>query len=85
MRDSADTARATDRRIPAMPAAGPMHQVGMYLTDEVFLYRVADVRAIPAGEIVDLEDCYGLDLVRVPARDLSARRLRVVTPASSRG
>ena len=48
---------------------------GLYLTDEVFLYRVVG----GVDETVELEDCYGLDVVRVPVSDLRARRLRVVT------
>jgi hypothetical protein len=52
----------------------------MYLTDEVFLYRVVDVLATGAGEMAELEDCYWLDIVRVPVSDVLARRLRVVTP-----
>jgi hypothetical protein len=51
--------------------------VGMYLTDEVFLYCVVSA----FDEIVELEDCYWLDVVRVPANRLSERRLRVVSPA----
>jgi hypothetical protein len=54
--------------------------VGVYLTNEAFLYRVVGLVAGGMDEIVELEDCYGLDVVRVPMRDLSARRLRVVTP-----
>ena len=33
-----------------------------------------------SGEMAELEDCYWLDVVRVPICDLLARRLRVVTP-----
>lgn len=64
------------------PAGAAMHadQVGTYLTDEVFLYRVADVLVTGAGEMAELEDCYWLDIVRVPISDVLARRLRVVTP-----
>ena len=54
----------------------------MYLTDEVFLYRVVGPAATSVDEIVELEDCYGLDVVRVPLRDLRPRRLRPVTPES---
>jgi hypothetical protein len=57
---------------------------GIYLTDEVFLYRV--VRFVAGGENrVDLEDCYRLDVVRVPMTRLRARRLRAVTPAPAEG
>ena len=50
---------------------------GVYLTDEVFLYRVVG----EVGESVELEDCYGLEVVRVPALELTTRRLRIVNPA----
>ena len=55
----------------------------MYLTDEIFLYRVVDLLVTEAGEVAELEDCYGLDVVRIPLRALRARGLRVVTPARS--
>jgi hypothetical protein len=54
--------------------------IGSYLTNEVFLYRVADATRTSAGEVLLLEDCYLLDVVRVPAEDLQRRRLRLVTP-----
>ena len=57
-----------------------MDQVGVYLTDEAFLYRVDDVLLTGAGEMVDIEDCFWLDVVRVSVNDLRARGLRVVTP-----
>jgi hypothetical protein len=53
----------------------------VYLTDEVFLYRVVDRVITAAGEMVEVEDCYWLDVVRIPANDLAARQLRVVTPS----
>jgi|RhiMetStandDraft_4_1073278.scaffolds.fasta_scaffold1369259_1 hypothetical protein len=52
--------------------------VGAYLTDEVFLYRVVSIVADDVDEIVELEDCFRLDIVRVQASSLRARRLRVV-------
>ena len=55
----------------------------MYLTDGVFLYRVVDLLVTGEGEMADLEDCYGLDVVRVAVDDLRARRLHVVTPSRS--
>jgi hypothetical protein len=64
---------------PSRPRRVPPHS-GTYLTDEVFLYRVVDVRVTGAGEMAELEDCYWLDIVRVPISDVLARRLRVVTP-----
>lgn len=54
---------------------------GTYLTDEVFLYRVVSIERDGLDEIAELEDCFGLDIVRVSVRELTARRLRVVTPA----
>lgn len=62
-----------------------MDQAGLYLTDEVFLYRVVDLQVTAAGAMAELEDCYGLDVVRVTVSDLRARRLRVVTPTPSGG
>ena len=56
-------------------------KAGVYLTDGTFLYRVAAVLSTVAGEMADIEDCYGLDVVRVSMHALRARRLRVVTPA----
>jgi hypothetical protein len=53
----------------------------MYLTNGVFLYRVVDVVLTESGEMADIEDCYRLDIVRVPMRDLLVRGLRVVRPA----
>jgi hypothetical protein len=64
--------------------AGHLARREMYLTNGVFLYRVLDPVASGVDE-VELEDCYGLDVVCVPLRDLHARGLRVVTPASSDG
>jgi hypothetical protein len=64
-----------------------LDQVGAYLTDGVFLYRLDALLVTAAGEMVDLEDCYRLDVVRIPLNVLRARRLRVVTPtlSTSRG
>ena len=76
----ADTLHAADRRTAAAAVAARVDQVGVYLTDEVFLYRVVDRVLTAAGEMLELEDCYWLDAVRVPASDVAARRLRVVTP-----
>ena len=53
----------------------------MYLTDEVFLYRVVGWVADGRDGVVELEDCYLLDVVRVSISDVRERRLRVVTPA----
>ena len=53
----------------------------MYLTDGVFLFRIVGFVPDVAGEMVELEDCYGMDVVQVSIGDLRARGLRVVTPA----
>jgi len=64
----------------AAEAPSTAEEADVYLTDEVFLYRVVGPAATSVEEIVELEDCYGLDVVRVPLRDLRPRRLRPVTP-----
>jgi hypothetical protein len=66
---------------PAGAVAAPIDMAGVYLTDEVFLYRVVGSVASGVDEVVELEDCYGLDVVRVPVSELRSRRLRVVTTA----
>ncbi len=53
-----------------------------YVTDGVFLFRVARLIGTGAEAVVELEDCYALDVVTVPVRDLHARRLRAVTPSA---
>jgi hypothetical protein len=52
----------------------------MYLTDGTFLYRVVGLTAGRDGGTVELEDCYGLDVVHVKVRDLTTRGLRAVMP-----
>jgi len=71
---SVDGLASTDADPPSACGAN------VYLTDEVFLYRIAGAVANAAGEMVELEDCYRLDTVSVHMRDLRTRRLRVVTP-----
>lgn len=80
--------RTADRgTADGLAAAGPgqTDEVGLYLTDEVFLYRVVDPVASEVGEMVELEDCYWLDVVFVPVKDIRARRLRVVRPVPVQG
>ena len=55
----------------------------MYLTDETFLYRVIGLTASANGGTVELEDCYGLDVVEINVRELQARGLRAVTSLPS--
>ncbi|MBV8218691.1 MAG: hypothetical protein JO325_09510 [Solirubrobacterales bacterium] len=52
---------------------------GLYLTNDVFLYRVVRIVASDVGAMVEVEDCYALDVVRVPIHDFHASRLRIVT------
>ena len=66
---------------PANAASAGPERAETYLTNEVFLYRVIGIAASDEGEVVELEDCYLLDVARVPINELHARRLRVVAPA----
>jgi len=63
----------------------PVPATGLYLTDEAFLYRVVGVDPGKAGGMIELEDCFGMDVVCVPLADVRASRLRVVTPAPAHG
>jgi len=65
--------------------AAQIDGAGVYVTNEVFLYRVIRLVESEQGELVELEDCYGLDVVRVPVADVNAGQLRLVTPASVHG
>ena len=71
--------RTADGPAPACAGAGQIDGPGVYLTNEVFLYRVVRFVESTAGEMVELEDCYWLDIVRVPVSEVHARGLRVVT------
>jgi hypothetical protein len=55
----------------------------VYLTDGVFLFRLAGVTPGAPEPTVELEDCFLPDVVRVPVAQLRARGLRVITPAPS--
>ncbi len=77
----ADSRPALDDSVAADIVADDVHGAGVYLTDGVFLYRVVGLVTSGAGGMVELEDCYWLDVVRVAVKDLGTRRLRVVTPA----
>jgi len=66
-------------------AGGRAYGPGSFLTDEVFLYRILRCTSTQDGAIVELEDCYWLDIVSIPLNELRARRLRVVTPAPTAG
>jgi hypothetical protein len=59
-----------------LPLDSGQPRLGTYLTNETFLYRVS----ASIDGVVELEDCYRLDVVSVPARDLRDLGLRVVTP-----
>jgi hypothetical protein len=79
----AQSAPGTDSP-PAQRVADRIDRAGVYLTNEVFLYRVVRLVVTAVGEMVELEDCFGLDVVRVPLAELRSRRLRVVRPARVR-
>jgi hypothetical protein len=79
--DRADRCHGVDDPVAEDAIARDVDGPGVYLTDEVFLYRVVGVVPIRVDEMVELEDCFRLDVVRVPATDLRARQLRAVTPA----
>ena len=70
------------RRVAVGASDGHVDEAGVYLTDEVFLYRVVGLTTSGPDELVELEDCYGLDVVQVPISEVRARRLRVVTAAA---
>jgi len=75
------TAMATRAALNRHLASGDPDAGGLYVTNEVFLYRVVGIAASDMGEMVELEDCYSLDVVRIPVGHFHARRLRVVTAA----
>jgi hypothetical protein len=65
-------------------ASGDPDDAGLYFTNGVFLYRVVRTAPSDIGGIVEVEDCYSLDVVPVPIRHFRARRLRIVTAAPVR-
>jgi hypothetical protein len=64
--------------------AGSIDGASSYLTDGVFLYRVVSSVPSAVGELVELEDCFSLDVVYVQQANLRARGLRSVTPGPAR-
>jgi hypothetical protein len=68
-------------------ALGLPLEPGVYLTDGAFLFRLVGSMAGGRDDVVELEDCYSLDVVRVSVKDLRERRLRLVTrdPSDGRG
>jgi hypothetical protein len=76
-----DDSRIAQTAVHAYVASGDPEGPGVYLTNEVFLYRVVGIVAENVGETVELEDCYSLAIARVPIDDFHRRRLRVVTAA----
>ena len=79
--NAADKPCTADRQIPQRPAVGLVATAGTYLTDGTFLYRAVGVCLNGAVETVELEDCYGLDVVQASLADVRARRLQVVRPS----
>ena len=80
-RSGGDHSRRVATTVIDKVAACENHGAGLYLTNEVFLYRVVGIAPSDIGAIVELEDCYMLDVVRVPLEAVRACRLRVVTAA----
>ena len=68
-----------------LPEEDAPHVIGadVYLTNGAFLYRIVRVDLTGKSDAVELEDCYGLDVVSVSVDDLRARRLRVVVPTGT--
>jgi hypothetical protein len=73
-----DRTSATRTALDSYLASGEPDGAGLYLTNDVFLYRVVRSLASDRGAMVVLEDCYSLDVVRVPIPEFHARGLRVV-------
>lgn len=82
---SGDRGRAVYAALDTYVGSVEVDGAGLYLTNEVFLYRVAGITDSDKGQVVELEDCYSLDVVRVPMRQLHAGALRVVTAAPASG
>jgi len=79
--DRTHHAGIADRPRSADAVLAPRDDEGLYLTDEAFLFRVVGVVDTDAGEMVELEDCFGLDVVQIPLTDHRLLGLRVVMPA----
>ena len=75
----AQNGRIADGIVARRDVGGGGDGAGVYLTDGVFLYRFVGSVENGGGELVELEDCYWLDVVQVPVSEVLARRLRVVT------
>jgi len=69
------------RLIQAAPDMNGSPAIGVYLTNGIFLYRVAGLLADVEDGLIELEDCYLLDVVHVPITELVQRCMRLVTPA----
>ena len=80
MGQSADADRRNTAVASTPERADNEGELDVYLTDETFLYRLVNVRPTESGDVAEIEDCYRLDAVRVPMRDLLARDLRFVRP-----
>lgn len=75
-----DDRRAAAGAVPAGVVAGEITGANLYLTNGVFLYRVVGMAATGMGQMVELEDCYSLNVALVPIGALRAGGLRVVQP-----
>jgi hypothetical protein len=81
MLSSGDHASTLSTALNSYLASGAPDGPGLYLTNGAFLYRVVRIVASDTGEMVELEDCYSLDVVRIPMPAFHERRLRVVIAA----
>ena len=81
MRALSGAAREDEPAASEHTVAEDVGRADVYLTDEVFLYRVVQANGNGEDAMVEIEDCYGLDVVRVPASELQRRQLRVVRAA----
>ena len=69
--------------IQAAPDMNGSPTVGVYLTNGIFLYRVAGLLTDVDDAFVELEDCYLLDVVHVSITELDQLCMRLVTPAGT--
>ena len=70
---------AARRRVNVLLGMRAPDDGDVYLTDGVFLFRI--IGPICAGDdaVAQVEDCYSLNVIRIPVRELVARGLRPVT------
>jgi hypothetical protein len=65
--------------------ASPADAAAVYLTDEVFLYRVVGLAGNGADAVARLKDSYGLDTVTASATDLRPHPCAPTSRGDNRG